>query len=376
MDWPNTNNISKDTLNGTQESYLGRRSMDAGKPRIKPNFVKSETLGSIVTTILDFAISHGMTLEEITQVTDLSEVDYARLDSRISDDSVGELMSVIANHWPDVAISMEIANSAPFSMLGGLAKGAQVANDVEAVLSWFVTNQTIISDQSAVHIEKMDSEVAIIVAHPCENKDQGMLLEAITGLIWRLLQESTNLEIALLRVEFAHTKSVPLDTYEAFFQAPVLFQTNRNALVFARETLSVPIRHANSQMFSFIERHFTELRQQLENDRYPIALAKLRQSIMENAVQGNYGAAAAAARANISLRTAQRLAKQHGTSLNKLIDEIRLANAKSFLSDIEIDIAMVGQLVGYTDTRAFRRAFKRWTGMSPKEYRREILSER
>ncbi|MEM1308040.1 MAG: helix-turn-helix domain-containing protein, partial [Cyanobacteria bacterium P01_H01_bin.153] len=266
--------------------------------------------------------------------------------------------------------------AAPFSMLGGLVQGAQVANDIEAVLEWFVTNQTIIADQSAVHIEQTDAEVAITVAHPFEGRDRGVMLEAVTGLIWRLLQESTDLEISLLRVEFAHAKPVPVEAYEAFFQAPVSFQTGRNALVFARASLSVPIRDANPQLFSLIERHFADLRQQLGSDRYPIALAKLRQGIMENATRSEYRAAAAAARANISLRTAQRLAKRHGTSLNALIDEIRLANAKSFLSDPEIDIATVGQIVGYTDARAFRRAFKRWTGRSPKEYRSQVLGDR
>lgn len=350
--------------------------MDAEKGTINANFVKPETLGSIVTTVLDFAISHGMTLEEIAQVSDLSTIDYARLDSRISDDAVAELMSAIANRWADTAISMEIARSAPFTMLGGLAKGAQFANDIEAMLEWFLVNQTIIADQSAVHLEQTDSEVALVIAHPSEHRDQGLLLEAVTGLIWRLLQESTDSEVSLLRVEFAHEKPVPVEAYESFFQVPVSFQTGRNALVFSRESLGVPIRNANPQMFSFVERHFAELRQQLGSDRYPIALAKLRQGIMENATQGEYGAAAAAVKANISLRTAQRLVKQHGTSLNALIDEIRLANAKSFLGDPEIDIATVGQLVGYTDARAFRRAFKRWTGLSPKEYRRETLGEK
>ena len=99
---------------------------------------------------------------------------------------------------------------------------------------------------------------------------------------------------------------------------------------------------------------------------------------MENAVQGEYGAAAAAAAvsANISLCTAQRLVKEHGTSLNTLIGEIRLANAKSFLSDPEIDISTVGKIVGYADDRSFRRAFKCWTGLSPKEYRKETLREK
>ncbi|MEM6518171.1 MAG: AraC family transcriptional regulator ligand-binding domain-containing protein [Cyanobacteria bacterium P01_D01_bin.71] len=350
--------------------------MSAEKGTINANFARSETLGSIATTTIAFAVSRGMALDELTQGTNLSEVDYARLDSRISDESVGELMSLIADRWPDVAISMEIATAAPFSMLGGLVQGAQVANDIEAVLEWFVTNQTIIADQSAVHIEQTDAEVAITVAHPFEGRDRGVMLEAVTGLIWRLLQESTDLEISLLRVEFAHAKPVPVEAYEAFFQAPVSFQTGRNALVFARASLSVPIRDANPQLFSLIERHFADLRQQLGSDRYPIALAKLRQGIMENATRSEYRAAAAAARANISLRTAQRLAKRHGTSLNALIDEIRLANAKSFLSDPEIDIATVGQIVGYTDARAFRRAFKRWTGRSPKEYRSQVLGDR
>ena len=350
--------------------------MDAEKGTINANFVKPETLGSIVTTMLDCAVAHGMTLEAIAQVTDLSAVDYARLDSRISDDAVAALMSVIAKHWADTAISMEIARSAPFTMLGGLARGAQFANDIEAMLGWFLTNQTIIADQSAVHLEQAESEVALVIAHPCETQDQGMLLEAVTGLIWRLLQESTDVEISLRRVEFVSAKPVLMAAYESFFQAPVSFQAGRNALVFSRDSLSAPVRDANPQMFRFVEHHFAELRQQLGSDRYPIALAELRRGIMENAAQGEYGAAAAAARANISLRTAQRLAKQHGTSLNALIDDIRLANAKSFLSNLEIDIATVGQIVGYTDVRSFRRAFKRWTGLSPKEYRKETLGER
>ncbi|MEM6451823.1 MAG: AraC family transcriptional regulator ligand-binding domain-containing protein [Cyanobacteria bacterium P01_D01_bin.105] len=350
--------------------------MDAKKGTINANFVRPGTLGSIVTTILDFAVSRGITVEEIAQVMDLSAVDYARLDTRISNDEVGRLMSLMINRWPNTAISMEIARSAPFTMLGGLVKGAQFANDIEAMLEWFVSNQRIISDQSVVHLEKTDSEVTMVVAHPHEHQDQGMLLEAATGLIWRLLKESTDLEISLLRVEFAIAKPVPIKAYESFFQAPVSFRSGRNALVFARESLSAPARDANPQMFSFVEHHFTKLRQQLESDRYPIALTELRQGIMENAVQGEYGAAAAAASANISLRTAQRLAKEHGTSLNTLISEIRLANSKSFLSDPEIDIATVGKIVGYTDDRSFRRAFKRWTGLSPKEYRKETLGEK
>ena len=91
--------------------------MDAKKGTIDANFVRPGTLGSIVTTILDFAVSRGITVEEIAQVMDLSAVDYARLDTRISNDEVGRLMSLMINRWPNTAISMEIARSAPFRII-------------------------------------------------------------------------------------------------------------------------------------------------------------------------------------------------------------------------------------------------------------------
>ncbi|NET30552.1 MAG: AraC family transcriptional regulator [Cyanothece sp. SIO1E1] len=349
--------------------------MNAKKGIIYDNFVKPEALGSLSTTTIAYAVSQGMTFDELAQAIDISALDYANQDARLPDLVVGELMNVLVDKFPDRAISMEIAHCAPFSMLGGLVQGVLFATDLETALTWFVENQSIIADQSAVHLEKTASEVAFVVAHPCEEIDKGITVEATMGIIWRLLNESTSLETPLRRVEFAHEKAVPLQAYETFFQAPVSFGTGRNALIFSQESLSVPIRHANPEMFNFIERQFENLRQKLQTDSYPAALMPLRRSIMTNATHGEYRAAAAAAAANLSLRTAQRLATQHGTSLQKLIDEIRLTNAKNFLSNPKINIETVAPLIGYADVRAFRRAFKRWTGLSPKEYRNEIFKE-
>ncbi|ESA39115.1 family transcriptional regulator [Leptolyngbya sp. Heron Island J] len=349
--------------------------MNAKKGIIYANFVKPETLGSLATTTIAYAILQGITLDEIAQSIDISELDYANQDARLPDPVIGELMNVLVDKLPDRAISMEIAHCAPFSMLGGLVQGAMFATDFESALTWFVENSSIIADQSVVHLEKTDSEVALVVAHPSESLDQGHTLEATAGLIWRLLNTITVPGAPLQKVEFANPKAVPLQPYEEFFQAPVWFHTGRNALVFSIDILRLPIHSANAQMFDFIKQHFANLRQKLNEDRYPAALIPLRRSIMDNAAHGKYEVAAAAAAANLSLRTAQRLAKQHGTSLQKLIDEIRLINAKKFLSNPEINIATVAQLLGYADVRAFRKAFKRWTALTPNEYRKERLKE-
>ncbi|MEM9218091.1 MAG: helix-turn-helix domain-containing protein [Cyanobacteria bacterium P01_F01_bin.150] len=350
--------------------------MNDKKGIIHANFVSPETLGSLANTTIAYAISQGITFDEIAQAIDISELDYANQDARLPDPVVGELMNMLIKTFPERAISMEIARCAPFSMLGGLVQGAMFATDVESVLTWFIDNSTVLADQAALHLEKTTSEVAFVVGHPFEAMDQGHTLEATMGLIWRLLNTITLPKAPLMRVELANKKAVPVQPYETFFQAPVSFQTGRNALFFSLDTLRLPVRSANAQMFAFIRQHFADLRQKLNGDRYPKDFALLYQSIMDNAAHGTYEVSAAAAAANLSLRTAQRLAKQHGTSMQKLINDIRQANAKTFLSNSEMTIETVAKLVGYADVRAFRKAFKRWTGLSPKEYRNETFKER
>ncbi|MEM8544918.1 MAG: AraC family transcriptional regulator ligand-binding domain-containing protein [Cyanobacteria bacterium P01_H01_bin.119] len=330
------------------------------------NHTKSTSLMSLATSIITFAISKGMTPDEL----DVSQVDFIDQNARITDHALSNLIDRVTNKWPDTPISMEIARSAPISMLGGLAQGSRFAPNVESVLAWWAKSQWIVADQVMSRIEKTASEIALVIAHPCDGYDKGVAMETAVGVHWRLLNAITDFDVPLTRVEFTYEKPLPLQAYESFFQAPVLFQTGRNALVFPRESLGIPIRLANPQMFELIDHQFAMLRQKRNRNRYPTALASLHQSTAENAARGEYRAAAVAAAAKLSLRSAQRLAAQHNTSLQQLIDEVRLANAKNFLNDPEITIEGVSPRIGYADVRSFRRAFKRWTGLTPTTYRK------
>ena len=322
-----------------------------------------------MASVITVAIAKGMTMDELAAATDISLIDFVDPHARVPDRAISELMNGIIKRWPDVPISMEIARSAPISMLGGLAQGSQFAPNVAALLAWWAGNQWIVADQTTVYIEQTASEVALVLQHPGDGSNNGVAMEAGIGVHWRLLNAITDLAIPLLRVEFAYEKPWPMLAYEAFFQAPVSFQTGRNALVFAQENVGTPLRLANPEMFELIDHQFAARREQRKSDLDPPALAKLRQSIIANAAQGEYRATAAAAAINLSLRSAQRLAAQHHTSLQRLIDEVRLAKAKTLLNDPELTIERVSQIVGYTDSRAFRRAFKRLTGLTPKIYR-------
>ena len=92
----------------------------------------------------------------------------------------------------------------------------------------------------------------------------------------------------------------------------------------------------------------------------------------ENAEAGVFNAASVAAAANMSVRTAQRTTAEHGTTVQGLIDKVREHRATELLRDNRNDIGSIAFLLGYSDERAFRRAFQRWTGRTPSDTRKQL----
>ncbi|MCP4010593.1 MAG: AraC family transcriptional regulator [Proteobacteria bacterium] len=74
----------------------------------------------------------------------------------------------------------------------------------------------------------------------------------------------------------------------------------------------------------------------------------------------------------IGVRTLQRRIKAHGTSYNALLGEARFSLAKSRLADPASTTTGIASQLGYTDSAHFIRAFRRWSGMTPGEFRKNV----
>ena len=72
----------------------------------------------------------------------------------------------------------------------------------------------------------------------------------------------------------------------------------------------------------------------------------------------------------VPVRTLQRRLKDHGQSYSELVEAIRSERACRLLEEPQMRVADVAKALGYTDPSSFSRAFRRWTGISPRAYRR------
>ena len=99
-------------------------------------------------------------------------------------------------------------------------------------------------------------------------------------------------------------------------------------------------------------------------------LARVQGHIGDGLSEGDSSLEHVARRMAVSARTLRRRLSEAGTTHRELVDGVRRARASVYLQQQKLSIEDVAFLLGFGDTSAFHRAFKRWHGVTPAQFRR------
>jgi len=331
-------------------------------------------LTASAATIVSFALSRGVTLAEIQAATGVTGQLLMTPEERLPEVVMPNLWRLLGERFPGEPVTLEMARAAPFSFFGDLAHGAQFADTLRSAVALLCDNSTIMADRLELRLEETPDGSAVIAHHPLDVIDNGRGIEMGAALSTRLFREFLGVENAVARIRFRHSPNASIEDYQAHLQVPIAFCESETAIVFSDDALDTQIKYGNVQLFDHVRTHFAIVSQRVKRGVEPEALINIRKAAARSALRGEFGASAVAAAANMSLRSAQRLMAAHDVSLQRVIDQVREDRAKEFLSDPQIDMNAIAMLLGYSDDRAFRRAFHRWTGSTPTEFRNETLS--
>ena len=166
-------------------------------------------------------------------------------------------------------------------------------------------------------------------------------------------------------VNFAYRVPPDVSLFRSFFGAPVRFDAERSALVFEARWLAAPVAGSDA----YIRQMLVErIRQQLA-DASDATGDRLRRVVRSLVAAGKFTVDDLAAALALSRRTLARRLNEHGTSFRELRDEARFLAARNLLQSSQVPVAEIAARLGYSDTPAFTRAFRRWAGTSPAEWR-------
>ncbi|CAN5841393.1 AraC family transcriptional regulator [soil metagenome] len=155
--------------------------------------------------------------------------------------------------------------------------------------------------------------------------------------------------------------------YERIFQAPVVFGSDWNALQIDPALPDQPVGKLPRYVFGVLSEHAQALLTSLESSKS--VRSRVESLLMPILHTGDAGIARIAGKMGLSRQTLFRRLKAEGVTFERVLDDLRHRLALDYLEGTKVSVNETAYLVGFSDPAAFSRAFKRWTGMSPKAAR-------
>ena len=155
--------------------------------------------------------------------------------------------------------------------------------------------------------------------------------------------------------------------YEHYFGCPVKFGARRNKLFFRAEDVSQPFVTHNPELLELVAPQLeAELKQQLADG----PLKEQAKGILKRLLAGEKPRLEdVAVELRVSSRTLQRRLLEEGITFHDLVEEARREMAQHYLSQPSLELNETAYLLGYEDPNSFIRAFHKWEGTSPGEWR-------
>ena len=181
-------------------------------------------------------------------------------------------------------------------------------------------------------------------------------------------REVSNDDFSLIAVHFMSDRPADDRAYQEHFRCPIHFGSDRDALEVMTTVASRANRLSDDGMSKFFETHLDTQLSQI-NDTTELE-RRIVDQIGEALSEGVPTLAEVAGRLGMSTRTLQRRLSADGLAYQDLVLGARKTLSEQLLQRTDYALAEIAFLTGFSDQSAFTRAFKRWHGTTPANYRR------
>jgi AraC-like DNA-binding protein len=225
----------------------------------------------------------------------------------------------------------------------------------------------ILHDGAVVQLDVEGEGALLTHALPTSAVLPRQVAEFIVAAWLVVARQATGVDFAPVEVRFRHRAPADASEHRRLFRAPIRFRSTANGMVLDRATLERPLVKSDPGLCAVLERHLVELLERIP--RATGLTERVRQVVGRDLASGVPDAGAVARALHMSRRTFQRHLRDGGTSYRRLVEALRHELAMRYLAERGIAIGEIAFLLGFSETSAFHRAFKRWTATTPAAYR-------
>lgn len=297
-------------------------------------------IASLARTLLDGAAAAGLDRGELVRALQLDPAILADSEGRISYRSYVALWDEVSRRAPDRDFGLHLAESllgaATFSVVGF---AAMLSDTMQTAVERVIRFSRVLNETTETRLD-VEGDVAVITdgnrdpadRWPRHKAESILAAYVVLGRAWTASDWSPR------EVRFQHAQPDDIREHMRIFRCRLRFGAPRNQVL-------KPLTQAED---------FVEAVRRVVGTALPGGTPSLRQT---------------ARTLGLSERTLQRRLGERGVGYATVVDGVRRELALRHLEEPHVSVGELALLLGFSEPKAFRRAFRRWTGSSPRQYR-------
>ena len=191
-------------------------------------------------------------------------------------------------------------------------------------------------------------------------------IDALVGAQLRMCRSLIGRDFSPRHIELRRPRPAVIDDFERLFRAPLRFGAAQNRLVFDGASIESPLDGANPDLALRADAIALQYLVRIERDNIQ---ARVREVLMQRLQCAEPSQNEVAEHLCMSARTLQRKLGASGTIYKEILDETRHSLALIYLSAPHHSVSEIPYLLGFSSGSSFTRAFRRWTGQAPSNWR-------
>ena len=289
--------------------------------------------------------------------------------ARISVQCVDKLWQQAADVIQDPCFSVKMAEFWHPSQIGALGYAWLASSSLRRAINRAVRYIHVVTED--LNLEVADTPAGLKVTVDLEGSVFTLPQhhDLILTILMHMCRFNFGEELLATEIKLAHPEPDCSSKIIDYFRTDIEFDAEQSSLSIARADADKALASANKQIALM---HDEMLMKYLFEIKKGDIVQQVKSIILDNLPDGQVTDKLVANELNLSERSMQRRLKEHQTTFRYLLDNVREMVAKQYIENPMNRMSDIAFLLGFSEQSAFSRAFKKWTGKSPVEYRNSL----
>lgn len=336
-------------------------------PKLSPRFI---------VYLRDFLLDRNINPEKVFLKSGIEEIAESELALPVSTTKVLSLFDSAAEECTDDLIGFNLARHFHFESSSVIVMAMLAAPTVrEGLITLHLFDKYVDSGITTSYDFSGKQASYTVTLLGIDGKQTQHLNEYVLTFTTHALNVATRTPMPLKQVHFQHLRTSNQTELEDFFNAEILYEQDSNTLFFDGEHLDQHMHTSNELLYEILQ---SAMKTYFSTDesRHGFIDSVCRQLMRQSEIKTTDLQFVADA-LTMSTRTLRRRIKAEGFTFQQIKNLARERQTKYYLTTTNKTLSEIAFELGYTEMSSFSRAFKKWTGSTPQEYRataRKLIS--